>query len=201
MGKRLSPVNAVEPTVSGRVGEYAAMKEFLRSGYSVAKPLDENTPIDILLFKNSGNLTISIPIQAKSTQFGQLKKAGKVYDKATYTIEGLLKRYVEQDFLLSLFVYRPVDNTMWFFPGAESIRKAYDLQQNRHRPKKGYTSLSLDSDVGLIFDVRTTKEFKRWKVPIRRNAAWLRKRIETLFASFWKYHDEIEGLSKLYLRT
>jgi hypothetical protein len=165
-------------TFSGVAGEGRVAAEFVRCGFRVARPLWTDDEVDLLVIMRSpfqtGDL-VPIAVQVKSVQFipnmrGQLPN--RVF------IKGLRKRYLMKSPALSLAVYRPDTDEIYFIDGGQNIQAVYESQLNWNRKHRAFSTLKDEDDVRIALSESEGIDGE-WKVNPR-DARWLSERMNRI---------------------
>ena len=147
------PRYAVTNTFSGQAGELSVAALLVRAGLRVAQPFWTNDFTDLLILQESLRWVLPIPVQVKSVQ-----QATK--DNPEVQIQGLKKKYVENNPALCLAIYSPAHDKIWFIPGQDNIRGVYKSwaeqgSSGAGRPRKGYDDISLEDNVSIRVNLST----------------------------------------------
>jgi len=192
-GKPIKGVIALTKEFSGVAGEARIAAELVRNGFRVAKPYWNHDEIDLLLIDKSNDRLIPIPIQVKSIQFIPNKNQ-KLKDKNP--IQGLRKKYVDNNFALCLAIYRPDLDNIWFINGNKNIIRVYEEQQSWNKRHKKYESLKEEDDIRIYvpYDINSTNFLSDWLLS-KDDPIPLRKRITEIKEEMTNYWDEVMKMS------
>ena len=180
-------VHALTNTFSGAAGESRVAAELIRCGIRVAKPCWTDDEVDLLVLARAGMHVVPLSIQVKAVQqmVGDDDEAPRIYT------QGLKKRYVARNRFLSLAIYRPDTDRIWFIDGSENIIRVRAEQALRRRTP--FEELGDDDDV----QVRVDESLDDWVVPPD-DAAWLSARIHRLAGAVAAANDEVAQLSLMW---
>jgi hypothetical protein len=142
---------ALTNTASGVAGEVAVAAALIRAGFLVAKPYWNDDEIDLLILCGEKYRKVQIPVQVKSVQ-----QLGSSKDEKQ--IQGLKKRYVENNAYLCLAIYSPEHNKIWFIDGSDNIKKIHAEGVIKSKGKKGrsrtsYKKIGSDADVPIYINI------------------------------------------------
>jgi hypothetical protein len=132
-------------TASGVAGEMRVAGELCRHGFHVAKPYWGDDEVDLLVFVQRGSQIVFIPVQVKTVQFPVA--TSKTPEPKSF-IQGLKKRYVQENEWLCLAIYNPAEDCFWFVDGSDRIRDAYNSQKDWHKHKP-FDDLRSEDDVRI----------------------------------------------------
>jgi len=177
-------IHAVTNHRSGVVGELRVASELMRCGYRVAKPYWTEDEADLIVFPVK-DCDLYITVQSKSVQFSHDQGA----IPPNRYISGLKKKYLSNNKWLSLAVYLPEFDDIYFVDGAEKIISIY-ANQNHQKP---YDTLEENDEVTITVKYPDGIGID-WKVP-KDNATWLTQRISGLADKVKVEKAEIQGLS------
>lgn len=179
-------IHAVTNHRSGVIGEQRVASELMRCGYRVAKPYWTEDEADLIVFPVK-ECYLYITVQSKSVQFSHDQSA----TPPNRYISGLKKKYLSDNKWLSLAVYLPEFDDIYFVDGADNIISLYAKQTH----KKSFDSLDKDDDVAITVSYHDGLG-SEWKVP-KDNATWMTLRISRLTEIIKSDQAEIQKLSAI----
>jgi len=167
--KVLARAATLDSNPAGVAAEMRVAAELCRFGFHVARPYWTEDEIDLLVAYEISGTVVFVPIQVKCVQFVTATRKCRV---PTCFIQGLKKRYIENNKWLSLVLYNPHEDWFWFIDGAINICKAYDAQKAWHK-HIAYNQIADDADVRIGLTKKGRDNFDAlWKCPAKAGTFW-----------------------------
>lgn len=165
MAKKVERAYGLTNSFSGTVGEMAVAAHLVRCGLRVAKPYWSDNEIDLLVFWQKGKDYIPVSVQVKSVQLASSINSEK-------HIQGLKKKYIENNKYLCLAIYSPERNKIWLIDGADNIKSVQSDGVKASKGRKGvdrkaYSKIKVDEDVPIYVNLTNSGDSSfdsRWRV-------------------------------------
>lgn len=187
-------IHSLQNTFSGIAGEARVAAELVRCGLRAAKPYWTDDEVDLIVLHKDGRQVIPIPIQVKSVQF--LGTASRSSSDHRF-LSGLRKKYVAQNPVLCLAIYRPDTDAIWFIDGSENIRNVYE-QDAQSAGRTCFDDLGDDDDVRIRMREKDDDFDREWGIP-RGDAAWLPARIRRVVEGELNHQRLVRQLEALWI--